>query len=298
MTTGEALAKARARLREAGLPEADLDARLLVGWSTGLDATGLFLREREPVDPNASARLEDALDRRLAGEPVHRIVGRRAFFDHEFHLSRETLEPRPDTEALVHLASRALSQGPAEPLIADVGTGTGILAVSLLALHPKALCVATDLSEGALATAGRNAHEAGVAERFLPLRADFLAPFADGSLDVVVSNPPYIPTGDLAGLSREVREHDPVLALDGGADGLVAYRAIVGEAERVLRPAGELLLEIGIGQEGDVARIAATHGFRLVARERDLSGIVRALRFARAAPESHKDGENRMETIG
>lgn len=293
MTLGQALRATRARLRAASLPDAELDARLLLTFATGLDATGLFLREHEPIEPEAGARLAGALSRRLAREPVHRIIGRRAFFDHEFHLSPETLEPRPDTEALVHLASRAIAAGPAEPRIADIGTGTGILAISLLALHPGATAVATDLSEGALATARRNAGEAGVAHRFLALRADFLAPFRDGALDVVVSNPPYIATADLALLSREVREHDPVLALDGGADGLDAYRAIVGQARRVLKPHGELLLEIGQGQDEDVARIGLANGFRVTERECDLSGTIRALRLSRTAPESHKALENR-----
>ncbi|MBB3952037.1 release factor glutamine methyltransferase [Aureimonas jatrophae] len=298
MTLAEALRGARARLREAGLPEADLDARLLLGWACELDATGLFLRERDVIEPAAAARLEAALARRAAGEPAHRIIGRRAFFDHEFELSRETLEPRPDTETLVHLASRALSERPVAPRFADVGTGTGVLAVSLLALHPGAFCVATDLSEGALATARHNARAARVADRFLALRADFLTCFAPMSLDFVVSNPPYIPTGDLPSLSREVREHDPLLALDGGLDGLAAYRAIIGEAARVLTPSGDILVEIGIGQAEDVAAIGQSHGFGLVAAEADLGGIVRALRLSRTAHESHKHGENRTQTIG
>lgn len=273
---------AQRRLAAGGCPSAALDARLLLAETLGLDAAALYLRADEALDGEAEALLEARLRRREGGEPVHRILGRRFFRDHAFALSPETLEPRPDTEALVDLAARELARthGDRPFLFADVGTGSGIIAVSLLALLPDARAVALDLSEEALRTARRNAEAAGVAERFLPLRSDYLAALG-GPLDAIVSNPPYIETAAVAGLSREVRDHDPLLALDGGADGLDAYRSIFREAPERLAGSGAVFVEIGAGQEGDVEGIAAANGFRLEAEVRDLSGTIRALHFSR-----------------
>ncbi len=271
----------RARLRAAGIEEADLDARLLVGAALGLDAAGLILRAGDAVSPERLTHVEAMVARRLEAEPVHRILGHRAFGEHEFALSPETLEPRPDTETLVDLAAEAFARrGDASILFADVGTGTGAIAVSLLARFPESRCVAIDLSEGALATAARNAAAAGVGDRFLPVRADYLSALGK-ALDAVVSNPPYIPTGDLAGLDPGVRRFDPALALDGGADGLDAYRALTREAASCLAPGGDLLFEIGRGQEADVAALAKGAGFSPIEARPDLAGIVRALWFRR-----------------
>nr|WP_209735614.1 peptide chain release factor N(5)-glutamine methyltransferase [Aureimonas populi] len=277
-TLGALLARARARLRAGGLESPDLDARLLAQEALGLDAAGLFLRAPEPVEPGRAARFDALLARRLAGEPVHRILGRRDFFAHEFELSADTLEPRPDTEVLVELAARAFRGLREDILFADVGTGSGAIAVSLLALFPRAQGLALDLAEGALATARRNADQAGVRARFHPVASDYLSAIG-GRLDAIVSNPPYIPSADIAGLDAHVREHDPRLALDGGPDGLDAYRRIVDEARGLLGEGGALLLEIGAGQAGDVTGLAEAAGFELCEHAADLGGHVRALWF-------------------
>lgn len=290
-TVGSLLGDLRARLRAAGLASADLDARLLLAAALDLDAAGLILRAGDPVDAEAAARLEAMAERRLTFEPVHRILGHRAFGEHEFALSPETLEPRPDTEALVDLACEVLKRRGDGPLLfADVGTGTGAIAVCLLSRLPRSRGIAIDLAEGALATAARNAASAGVADRFWPLRADYLSALGH-PLDAVISNPPYIPTADLEGLDPGVRQFDPALALDGGADGLDAYRRIVEEAARLLPAGGELLLEIGRGQEHDVSGLAEAAGFVSMETRSDLAGIVRALWFRR---DSH--GENEART--
>ncbi|WP_062218096.1 peptide chain release factor N(5)-glutamine methyltransferase [Aureimonas sp. D3] len=270
----------RQAFRQAGLATPDLDARLLLCDTLGLDSAGLILREGEPVAAEAAARLAERAARRLAGEPVGRILGRRFFYDHEFELSPETLEPRPDTEILVELAASAFrARGEDEFVFADIGTGTGAIAVSLLALFPQSRCVAVDLSEGALETARRNAEGAGVGARFWALRGDYLAALAPGSLTAIVSNPPYIPSADIETLDAGVREHDPMLALDGGTDGLTAYRALCAAAAPKLKPGGDLLLEIGIGQEGDVRALAREAGLSWRETRADLSGIARALWF-------------------
>ncbi|WP_235919410.1 peptide chain release factor N(5)-glutamine methyltransferase [Aureimonas psammosilenae] len=275
------LSDARRRFAEAGLETPDLDARILVADALGLDRAALFLREREPVDAATRALVDARIERRLAGEPVYRILGRRSFFDHEFRLSPATLEPRPDTEALVELcrapiAERIEREG--RCVLVDVGTGTGAIAVSLLALFPEAHAIATDISAEALETAAMNAREAGVGERFRPVLCDHLAGVEE-PVGLIVSNPPYIPTAEIAALSREVRDHDPILALDGGADGLQSYRRIAKDSGRVLATDGEIALEIGAGQGADVENIFAAQGFELIRRASDLGGVERALLF-------------------
>lgn len=280
----EELAAARRRLAEAGCSEAELDARLLAMEAFALDRTGLMLREGDPADEPARALYRGLVERRALGEPVHRILGRRAFYDHEFELSPETLEPRPDTEVLVELAARAIrARGRGDLVFADLGTGTGAVAISLLALFPAARALAIDLSPGALRTARRNAASAGVASRFLPVAGDYLDAVA-GPLDMIVSNPPYIPTRDIDALAVEVRRHDPLLALDGGADGLTAYRRIAAAVRSGSTRPTDILFEIGAGQAGDVETILAEADYVFLDSARDLAGHVRALRFSPHAP--------------
>jgi release factor glutamine methyltransferase len=259
----------------------DADARLLLAAALDCDAGGLILRAREPVAPAAAAHLEAMTARRLQGEPVHRILGRRAFYAHDFALSPETLEPRADTEALVELCRapiEAVLAARGTCLLADVGTGTGAIAVSLLALYPRLDVVAIDLSPGALVTARGNAEAAGVAARFHAVASDYLSAIGE-PLDIVVSNPPYIRSGDIPGLSREVRDFDPRLALDGGTDGLDAYRALAQQASQRLRRPGHALMEIGQGQAKDVCEIFSRHGLVLAASRDDFAGTTRALWF-------------------
>lgn len=299
---GEEISEARARLAEAGCGEAELDARLLAMAAFALDRSALLLRASAPVDGPARTRFRRLVERRALGEPVHRILGRRAFYEHEFALSPETLEPRPDTEVLVELAARVIRlRGRPDLLFADLGTGTGAIAVSLLALFPAATALAVDLSAGALQTARVNAEAAGVAARFLPVAGDYLSAFG-ASLDMVVSNPPYIPSGEIETLAREVRRHDPMLALDGGPDGLSAYRAIasaVGAGPTVPR---DVLFEIGAGQADDVAAIMVSAGYDLADSARDLGGHVRALWFSRDSGRNlrKKDGrtKDRKKRLG
>lgn len=288
------LAATRRRLADSGIVESELDSRLLVMAAVGLDAGGLVLKGHDAAPPEAEAQLLALLERRLAGEPVHRILGRRAFYDHDFALSPDTLEPRPDTEALVDLC-----RAPIEMVLAarggcrlvDVGTGSGIIAVSLLALYPGLEAIALDLSQGAVETARANAGAAGVANRFRGVVGDYLTALA-GPIDIVVSNPPYIPSNEIGGLAREVRLFDPMRALDGGLDGLDAYRAIASQLPAVLAEDGHALMEIGQGQASDVCNIFARHGLDLAASTEDLSGTVRALWFR---PVRSKDQSIRPE---
>lgn len=282
-TLGELMRHARRRLAAAGIDNAGLDARLLVEHFTGTTLTDAVARPDMPVDANAAAQIEAALSRRAAGEPVHRILGSREFYGLRLALSAGTLEPRPDTEALVEaalpFAKRAADRHGACRIL-DLGTGTGAVALALLANEPRAEALASDISPDALATAAANADMTGVAPRFTAVRSDWFGRI-EGRFHLVVSNPPYIASSEIAMLAKEVREHDPRVALDGGGDGLDAYRAIAAGAPAHLEADGVAAVEIGIGQETDVEALFAAQGLRLVGTARDLADVLRALVFAR-----------------
>jgi release factor glutamine methyltransferase len=282
------IASARRRLarqfQDAALEFAALDARLLVGEVTGLDLTGLLVQAERPLTKDESERLRTFAARRLAGEPVARILGVREFWGLPFELSADTLVPRPDTETVVDAALAVLGERDAPaPRILDIGTGSGAILLALLSELPGAGGVATDISLGALRTARRNAERLGLAGRARFVACDYASALR-GPFDLIVSNPPYIPVTEIAELDREVREHDPRRALDGGADGLDAYRKIIPESAGLLQPDGALVVEIGQGQETDVSALMQAAGLTVSDPFRaDLSGIFRAV-TGRLAP--------------
>ncbi|MGD9923797.1 MAG: peptide chain release factor N(5)-glutamine methyltransferase [Pseudorhodoplanes sp.] len=273
-----------AQFASAGIDSPALDARLLVGYALGLDHTALATSAARSLTSQEQDAIGALAARRLSGEPVARILGVKEFWGLPFALSPATLVPRPDTETVVIAALTAIGENrKREPLrIADLGTGTGALLLALLHEFPHATGLGSDIDPQAIETAHANARALG-----LETRARFVLAGFDTALnetfDLVVSNPPYIPTRDIDGLAREVREHDPRLALDGGADGLDAYRAIARQAPALLGVDGRLVVEIGVGQEADVAAILAAAGdLEGAAAHRDLGGILRALTFRRA----------------
>ncbi|OAS21027.1 protein-(glutamine-N5) methyltransferase, release factor-specific [Methylobacterium platani] len=270
---------ARARTVDAllahGIETAALDARILVEEALGVTATDLALRGAEPIGPAGAARLAAFLARRAAGEPVARIIGAWEFWGLPFGLSPDTLVPRPDTETLVEAAlGLGLDPGAAHRLL-DLGTGSGCILVALLTEWPRAQGLGLDRSHGALLTARANAARNGVADRAVVAVGDW-AGALKGPFDVVVANPPYIASGVVAGLDGEVRDHDPLLALDGGPDGLDAYRAILAQVPRLLAPGGHLLVEIGYDQEEALRALAAAHGLAATVH-RDLAGHPRVV---------------------
>ncbi|MFT4275480.1 MAG: peptide chain release factor N(5)-glutamine methyltransferase [Rhodopseudomonas sp.] len=275
------IASARRRLarqlQDAGIESAALDARLLVGEVVGLDLTGLITQAERVLTRVETERLQAFAARRLAGEPVARILGVREFWGLPFELSADTLVPRPDTETVVEAALAVLGERDTAPRILDIGTGSGAILLALLHERPDATGVATDISLGALRVARCNAARLGLADRACFVACNYTAALR-GPFDLIVSNPPYIPAGDIAGLDREVREHDPHRALDGGADGLDAYRKIIPESRRLLQPDGALVVEIGQGQESDVGALMRAAGLTLSDPFRtDLSGIFRVV---------------------
>jgi release factor glutamine methyltransferase len=276
-----------ARFRNDKIDSAELDARILVGAVLGLDLTGLITSASRLVTPEQAMRLEDFAHRRLAGEPVARLLGSREFWGLPLQLSVETLVPRPDTETVVELALEMIRTAPAsDPAlrIADIGTGSGAILMALLSELPDACGIGTDISVATLRTARTNAANLGFSGRAAFIACDY-ATALSGNFDLIVSNPPYIRSAEIAGLGLEVRDHDPHRALDGGTDGLDAYRALIPQAARLLAPRGALVVEVGHGQSAAVQRLMTAAGLRLERPPRtDLGGIPRAVAGQRLPP--------------
>jgi release factor glutamine methyltransferase len=275
-------ANAAQMLRQAKMESPELDARVLLCHAAGLSHEDYVGQPDRPLSAASASRFTALVERRLAGEPVSRILGFREFYGRDFRIDRNTLDPRPDTETLIEaaldlVARKQLAGAPLE--ILDLGTGSGAILLTLLAELPCARGLGADLSLGALSVARANAEALGVAARARFVVSDWLEGIA-GGFDLIVANPPYIASGAIAGLAPEVRLHDPKLALDGGADGLAAYRAIAASASRVLRSGGSLLVEIGPDQADAVLALFKQNGLRADASDgvwRDLAGRARVV---------------------
>ncbi len=276
---GIPLREARRRLAkafaEAGIAEADLDARLIVRHACGVDPAHPGAAADVLLDTATAGRLAGFAKRRLAREPVARILGEREFHGLGLALNAACLIPRDDTEAVVAAALDAIPRH-RESRILDLGTGPGTILLAILTERPMARGFGIDASDEALCAARANAAKLGVAARATFATGNWTEGL-EGPFDLIVSNPPYIPTGVCERLSPEVRDHDPRLALDGGAEGLDAYRVILGDASRLLVPGGAVVLELGIGQAHPVAAIARDAGLAVRALRSDLAGIPRAL---------------------
>jgi release factor glutamine methyltransferase len=260
-----------ARLAAAGIDEARREARLILAAAQNVNAAGLLA-----LDEVDEARFEPLLRRREAREPLAYILGRREFWGLMFEVSPATLIPRPDSETLIEAA---LAVGGDVRRVLDLGTGTGCLLLAALHEYPDAFGVGVDISPGAAMLARRNAQALGMADRAGFLVGDW-AEAIDGRFDLVLSNPPYIPAADIAGLMPEVALHEPVSALDGGARGLDAYERIITALPRLLAENGVAVLELGMGLAPSVLQLAQQAGFAYRAR-RDLSGIERAVMLVR-----------------
>jgi release factor glutamine methyltransferase len=299
---GPATSRARARaylserLRRRGVEQPEREAGALLALAAGIRAADIIGAPEAPVG-EAAARIEAFAARRLAGEPLSRIRGRREFWSLEFTISPGVLDPRADTETIVEAAVAEFAARRGEPLrILDLGTGSGAVLCALLAEFPKATGVGVDISEAAAAIARGNLQSLGLDPRGAIRMGDW-GEGLSGPFDLIVSNPPYIREGDIAGLETEVRDHDPRLALDGGPDGLQAYRALAPELARLLAPAGRFFLEFGEGQGEDVSAIlrgGGLDGFRLVD---DLSGRARVVAGRRRDPLARPRGANQTASV-
>ncbi len=271
-TIGACLRRAAGTLAQAGIEDATREARMLLHHVLGLDRRAM-LNRAALIDPAAF----DALVARRAGrEPMAFILGRQGFWTLDLAVSPATLIPRPDTETLVAAALAAFPDRSQVTRVLDLGTGTGALLLAALSEFPAAWGIGVDASFEAAALAARNARDCGLADRAMLLCGDWAAAIA-AQFDLVLTNPPYIAGGEIAGLMPEVAAHEPRTALDGGADGLAAYRAIIPALPALLRPGGVAVLEIGQGQEDPVAALAVAAGFGPPVLRADLGGIARAV---------------------
>jgi len=261
---------AQARLKAAGIDSPSIDARLLLEASTGAGRIDILTDPYRVVDADKIAALEAMIERRLKREPVSRILGKKGFWKIMLNVTPDVLSPRPDTETVVDVIVRAFPPYATFDM-ADLGTGSGAILLAALAERRGARGVGTDISTEAIAVARENAANLDLNGRCTFMRTDWAAGFADDSFDLVVSNPPYIPTGDIAGLDPEVREHDPHLALDGGPDGLQPYRDLAPEIARILRPEGVFAVEIGWDQGEAVKALFEAAGFADVKVVKDLA---------------------------
>lgn len=276
-TLASLLRTARQAFAAAGIETDALDARLLAMAATGLSLEEMVAEPDRVVSAGAVKVFQAAVARRLTREPVSRILGEREFYGRRFRVTPAVLDPRPDTETLIDLVL-PIARAKTAPRLLDLGTGSGILAITLAAEIPDATGVATDLSAAALAVAEANAEALGVSSRLRFVQANWFDG-AGGRFDLIVSNPPYIPAGEIAGLAADVRDHDPHLALAGGADGLDCYRSLAARALAHLVPGGLMAVEIGAGQAEAVTGIFVAEGLCPAGQGHDLGGHLRVLAF-------------------
>ncbi|WP_371396630.1 peptide chain release factor N(5)-glutamine methyltransferase [Fretibacter rubidus] len=270
-----------AQFSEAGLPTPDIDARELVLAATAMTHSELIANGTEFLSQEVFAQISDYAARRLSGEPVDHILGRRGFYGRDFKVTKDVLSPRPDTEVLIDKALAFLKPFKA-PRILDLGTGTGVLAITLLTELPHAQACAVDISQKALSVARVNAQSHGVDDRLMLLKSDWLS-HVDSSYELIISNPPYIDAQAMAALSSEVAGFDPALALAGGEDGLSAYRIISAQARDYLTPNGQLIIEIGFDQGRTVPDILRGDGWDAISVSQDLAGQDRCVQARKPA---------------
>ena len=279
----KAWASARQRLEAARIESPVIDARLLLEAAAGVSRTDIVTDPYRPIAADQAATLDGYVTRRIAREPVSHILGRKGFWKILLNVNRDVLTPRPDSEVIVDLVLKRIPEGRKFDIL-DLGVGSGAIILAILAERPAARGVGIELSPEALAVARENAANLGLDGRIALLRGDWTSGLADESFDVVVANPPYIRSAEIETLEPEVKDYEPRLALDGGPDGLDAYRVLVGQILRVLKPGGAFYVEIGHDQSKEVEALFKAAGALLVETTRDLadkdrvvSGVKKAL---------------------
>lgn len=266
----------RKRLEAAGVDSPVLDARLLLEAGAGVSRLEIVTDPRRELSDAQVAAVNALTKRREAREPVSHIIGRKHFWTLELAVNADVLTPRPETEFVVEAGLRATLPADAPHRILDLGAGSGAIILALLRERPNATGVAIDVSSQALAMVQENAEQLGVADR-LDIRQNDWASDLDERFDLIVSNPPYIRSGDIDALAPEVSRYEPRVALDGGEDGLVAYRIIIAALPRLLKPGAAFALEVGLGQAESVKALAEEAGLITAEPVRDLSGIPRVV---------------------
>lgn len=261
------------RLMDAGVKTPALDARLLLCAAYGMSAEEFILKQNETIDPALSAAF---IARRINREPVSKILGQKEFWSLPFITSADVLDPRPDSEILIETVLRYVPDKMAPVVIADFGTGSGCLVLSLLTELPHARGIAVDISPAALRVAEANAKQLGLDARIRFIHGSWDAEIGE-EVDIILSNPPYIPTADIAGLEPEVTNHDPVLALDGGVDGLYPYAFLCDAVHRYLKKDGFFIFEHGIDQSQALANRIRDSRLQTLEMTRDIGGQMRCI---------------------
>lgn len=265
------------RLRAVGIEAPEADARVLLKFALSLDDAALVYASSTPISAERQANIDCLIERRIAGEPVARITGQKEFWSRSFRLGADALVPRPETETIVEAALSIFPAHDAKLRVLDLGIGSGILLAAILLERKQATGIGIDRSENALRVARENLDALGLAECTQLICGDWSAAL-DQRFDLVVANPPYIASKDIPSLAREVREHDPRSALDGGADGLDAYRKIIAELPQLISEEGAAVFELGIGQEDQVVELVHARGLQVKGpARRDLGNVPRAL---------------------
>lgn len=272
VTVGEVLSGGAGRLAAAGVPEPRREARLLLAHALGVETAVVLGYPERPVGD--ASRFEELIERRAAREPLSHLTGHREFWSLDFTVTPDTLDPRPDSETVVEAALKRFTGRAAPASILDLGAGTGCLLLALLHELPDAAGVGVDILPAAVEVARGNAEKLGLGGRARFFVGDWGAALA-GPFELIVANPPYIPTGEIAGLQREVAQYEPRRALDGGPDGLEGYRELAGDVARLLAPGGTAILEFGMGQADDVGHILEAAGLPVEEFAADLSGTSR-----------------------
>lgn len=276
MIASEALEWAAGVLGAAGVPEPRLDAERLLRYATGWDAAGLVVHSRDAVPSEELERYRRLVEQRAARRPLQHLIGIAPFWRQELRVTPDVLVPRPETEHVVEAALDRLAPLKS-PVVADVGTGSGCIALAIAGERADAQVHAVDLSPAALAVARENALRLGLGDRVRFHEGDLLAPLAGLALDLVASNPPYVAAEELATLAPEVRDHDPRMALVPPGDRCSVYRRLADEAREALKPGGTLIVEIGAGMRDEVATILEGAGLRVERTIPDLQGIPRVV---------------------
>ena len=277
MSLGDTLTQLTLVLEQARFETPRLDARILIAAATNKEPQDILLHEELELSPEQTSRLDKLVTRRCAGEPISRILGEREFWGLRFRLSPDTLDPRPDSETLISTIMSITKEDKAKPRqILDVGTGTGCLLLSLLNEWPHSNGIGLDIDFGAVTTACFNAEQLVMKDRSKFFVGDWLSSL-EYRFDVIVSNPPYINTTTINELAPEVRFHDPKKALDGGFDGLAAYRQLIPQCRKYLKVNGLLVLEVGANQGRQVVELLSAAGLACIRAHNDLAGHVRCI---------------------
>lgn len=281
LAIANAISEGATVLRTVGVTDARREAGSLLTYTIRRDYSYIITHSHDLLTNEQVDAFRNVVARRAAGEPFQYIIGHQEFFKLDFEVTRDVLIPRPETELIVEIALAILKDIP-EPFIADIGTGSGCIAISLLHELARARAVATDVSAAALEVAKRNAQRHGVVDRMILVQSDCFSNL-DGQerFSLIVSNPPYIADRDIETLQREVRKHEPQAALKGGEDGLSVIRILLFEAPRFLRAGGTLVFEIGFGQSEAVKQLIEHHVWSLIEIRQDLQGIPRAVVLGR-----------------